>query len=419
MNLFSSAQAHGIPLSSLPYLVIGAGLAATIITWWSVPIWQVRQLPMERRTSDAANEFRKILTPVAIAVTFFLSVALICLQAQLIFRQKQVETRGLSLQINKTSLANQQLADGLEKVLSDNSSIRLAGIYALEDTVLNGSSQHRSPAITGLLSLIKRSCSWPQESGQEMPADLRAAIDVLRDAWTDSNHGPVRLSGCHLSKVNLSEANLSGADFSGADLSGANLQGTNLSKSNLSGANLSMADLSPSKGYTKANLSGADLSGADLSGAVLVLANLERADLSRAKSTYSNFSSANLTGANLSAADLSHASLFDASVDKALLSGALLTQTHLAGDRKAQMQWMHEWAIRFSPQTASRFLPGNYSAVDEHWVMFHGAIFSDLSRVDLSSTDVAQRELDEACGDEATKLPPGLTIRPCKTVSKP
>jgi uncharacterized protein YjbI with pentapeptide repeats len=47
-----------------------------------------------------------------------------------------------------------------------------------------------------------------------------------------------------------------------------------------------------------------------------------------------------------------------------------------------------------------------------------GANFTgaNLSGADLSTViGLSTRQLDDACGDEATALPPGVTIRACKT----
>jgi hypothetical protein len=107
-------------------------------------------------------------------------------------------------------------------------------------------------------------------------------------------------------------------------------------------------------------LSGADLSRANLRGATLVLADLSLADLRRA-----NLSGADLRGAHLPGADLSGANL----------SGADLRDAHL---------------------------------MDAH---LSGA---QLSGADLSGAALAQAmQLNEACGNENTKLPEGFTVKPC------
>ncbi len=128
-----------------------------------------------------------------------------------------------------------------------------------------------------------------------------------------------------------------------------------LSKANLSEANLRAANLRAAE-LSEADLRAADLRAADLSEATLSGANLARADLSEAT----------LTGADLSGADLSEANLFGANLSRADLSGANLSGADLFGAK-----------------------------------------------------NLTQEQLDTACGDDDTKLPEGLTIKPCEPNATP
>jgi uncharacterized protein YjbI with pentapeptide repeats len=98
-----------------------------------------------------------------------------------------------------------------------------------------------------------------------------------------------------------------------------------------------------------------ELEYADLRYTDLSRANLSRADLSDANLRSADLSDANLRGADLSGANLSRADLRYADLRHANLSGA-----DLSGARK-----------------------------------------------------LTQMQLDQACGDANTKLPAGLTIKPC------
>ena len=155
-------------------------------------------------------------------------------------------------------------------------------------------------------------------------------------------------------------------DLYHANLSGRLLLGQDLRKADLSNATLSGANL------VAADLSGADLSGADLSGANLFGANLSHANLFGANLRDATLAHATLSGADLPLANLSNANLFDAT-----LSGADLSRADLSG--------------------------------------------ADLSRADLSGADLSraenltQTQLDKACGNADTKLPEGLTLKPCPT----
>jgi hypothetical protein len=100
----------------------------------------------------------------------------------------------------------------------------------------------------------------------------------------------------------------------------------------------------------RANLPGQYLVKEDFRGAELATANLSGANLNRAS----------LSGANLSGADLSIAKLDSAYLSNADLSGAKLNGAYLDG-----------------------------------------------------ATNLTQEQLDKACGSEKTKLPEGLTLKPC------
>jgi hypothetical protein len=149
---------------------------------------------------------------------------------------------------------------------------------------------------------------------------------------------------------NLFRANLADQWLVVDNLKGAYLIGANLSNAELSNADLSGAELSG------ANLSGADLTAADLSGAFPRAANLSGAHLSAA-----NLSGAYLSKSNLSSAELSGANLSGANLYGTNLSGANLSSARLNG-----------------------------------------------------AEDLSQQQLDSACGDASTRLPPGLSVKFCK-----
>jgi uncharacterized protein YjbI with pentapeptide repeats len=164
---------------------------------------------------------------------------------------------------------------------------------------------------------------------------------------------PFDLFRANLSGQWLVKEDLRNANLSRANLSGATLSDANLLRANLSGANLSDVNLSG------AYLNPADLSDANLSGADLRDANLSGADLRRA-----NLSGANLSGANLRDANqLGHyADLSDANLSSANLRRANLSNANLRNVK-----------------------------------------------------NLTQTQLDEACGNTNTKLPEGLTLKPCST----
>jgi uncharacterized protein YjbI with pentapeptide repeats len=161
------------------------------------------------------------------------------------------------------------------------------------------------------------------------------------------------LAKAELSKAMLQSARLHRANLQEAYLISAELQGADLSSSNLRGANLFMA-----------KLQGANLVGADLQRAKLLSAKLQKAQLTGAQ----------LQGANLALAELQGANLVNAKLQEVRLGSAKLEGANL-----------------------------------EH-ADLRGA---NLERVDLSKVqNLKQQQLDEACGDNQTTLPPGLKRPP-------
>jgi uncharacterized protein YjbI with pentapeptide repeats len=192
------------------------------------------------------------------------------------------------------------------------------------------------------------------------------------------------LSNQWLSRVYLKEANLEYANLSGANLSRAGLMYANLKGANLGGADLTEADLTGADLHD-ADLRGAKLRGADLTGAKLLFADLSGADLSSANLNGADLRSSGLTSAKLSSANLNGADLHNANLTDADLRGANLTGAKLRG---------------------ADLTGANLRGAD-----LTGA---DLRGADLSNArELTQQNLDKACGDHATELPPGLTLRNC------
>jgi len=153
----------------------------------------------------------------------------------------------------------------------------------------------------------------------------------------------------------------------------------------LRGADMRKADLSST------DLSGAFLRGADLSGANLLGAHLTNANLLGVKLTHANLAAAKLTGAFLRSADLSGANLFGAILNHANLTDANLTDADLL----------------FAQLNSADLTNANLTNTD-----LIGAYLGN-------ATNLAQQQLDQACGDNPDKdpfiraeAPPGLTFHP-------
>ena len=171
---------------------------------------------------------------------------------------------------------------------------------------------------------------------------------------------------------NLFRANLSDQWLVSADLKGGVLRFANLAHASLARADLTAANL------TGANLTGADLNGTNLTSAELFFANLTGAELGRA-----NFSGANLNGANLTGAHLEFAKLAGAKIGGANLTGANFSGANLTGAN----------------------LGVNLAGIN---------LQSNLNAADLTGAlGLSQQQLDRACGDAKTRLPPGLSVKLC------
>jgi uncharacterized protein YjbI with pentapeptide repeats len=148
-------------------------------------------------------------------------------------------------------------------------------------------------------------------------------------------------------------------DLSDVVLSGKILHIVRLGNSNLVGARMDGIEA------YEADLSGADMTHADLTGArmlfsIFVRTNLTKANLGDAMLAVTDMRQAILAGANLSRANLGSADLRGVDLTGAFLYGTILYRTKLT-DAKG----------------------------------------------------LTQEQLDAACANETTKLPPGLVARPC------
>ncbi|MBD1880300.1 pentapeptide repeat-containing protein [Coleofasciculus sp. FACHB-T130] len=220
----------------------------------------------------------------------------------------------------------ERFTKAVEQLGSDNISIRLGGIYALE-RIANDSEKDHWTIMEVLTAFVREKAPLKEEQIQQeqlpkIPTDIQAALTVIgrRDVDEDPEN----------QRLNLQHTNLDGADLSAANLQGANLFGANLQGANLFGANLQGANL------RRANLQGADLFGGNLQGADLIGANLQEAYLSnanlqRAALTGANLQEAALRGANLQETYLNNANLQEANLSETNLQGADLDEANLRG----------------------------------------------------------------------------------------
>ena len=267
-------------------------------------------------------------------------------------------------------LLNERYQKGAEMLGSDVLSVRLGGIYALQNLAEEHPGQYHV-RVMRLFFAFLRSPPGDRRVGVE---EAEAGPEALLGMWQDTDaiteiiqyrsaavvtiereagfvldlrgSNPTRawfmgadMAGAHfhrakLSNANFDDADLSGARFDFADLSGATFFRANLARvvlllADLSGASLQDARLSWASGHS-ADLSQTNLERADLSDGVFLEAKLKRAILHRANLSGAGFLGADLSGAKLTEAGLSGAHFLDACLDGADLSGANLSGTQFS-----------------------------------------------------------------------------------------
>jgi uncharacterized protein YjbI with pentapeptide repeats len=215
--------------------------------------------------------------------------------------------------------------------------------------------------LTGIIAAILTAFQFQMELENREEDRVNRAWSLIAAAkQVQGNVGLIEA----LETLNARQIDMSRLELPGAYLSGVQLESGFLINANLAGADLSHAKLS------SVALVGAELAGANLAGANLWGADLPGADLSGANLFIADLSGADLTGANLIGANLRSANLTEAYVHRVELSGANLLGANLSG----------------------------------------AELFGDLSGVN----NLTQEQLDRACGDERTQLPPGLTVPRCE-----
>ena len=196
-------------------------------------------------------------------------------------------------------------------------------------------------------------------------------------------------SSCDLSRRVMPDLTLQGSNFSGSDFSHSNLSGGKFHRSNLEGASFYKAYLMRVNGEGT-NLRGAILRDATLIEAKLIDSDISRCDLRRADMSKGDFSKSRFLISNLIGVDAVNAKFVSSN-----FAGAKLDHSDFTG-------------ADFT------------NAVFEN-VKFGDAIFKDaiLKNVNLSGANlekingVTQKQLSQACGSAATKLPEHLSIPQC------
>lgn len=204
----------------------------------------------------------------------------------------------------------------------------------------------------------------------------------------------VQMSGscskCDLSHRDMERASLQGSNFSGSNFSHSNLSGSKFYKSNLAEASFNKAYMMRIKG-DDVILHKSNLRDATLSEATLTNSNLSHADLRRADLTEGNFEGSSFQGSILKATDA-----MDANFKGTNFHGAYLTHGNFTD-------------ADFSHSILTNTVFGDAILDDS---IFLDANLSGANLFDVNG--LRQEQLDQACGNEKTVLPEGLSIRTCE-----
>jgi len=274
--------------------------------------------------------------------------------------QAQLENAQEELRLTRQGQITERFTRAIDQLGNESLEIRLGGIYALQ-RIANESKEDYDPIVEVLTAYIRNKSS--RTSGFSLPrADIKATIKatvavlarllVLREPRGED---PLQLVPVELDGTDLKEANFHVINHV-VNLERASFQEALLSKANFSDTNLFYAY------FERADLGKANLLGANFGSGHLREANLEQADLRETNLTFADFRNATLREAELYGANLTQADLRDAVLQGADLRDALFGGTLLQG--------------------------------------------AGLKGADLrDTTHLTQEQLEEAIGDETTRLP--------------
>lgn len=195
--------------------------------------------------------------------------------------------------------------------------------------------------------------------------DCRSYAEPGAD-WSGCKKSMLIITGSQLDNANLARADFSFTDFRGSSLKSANIEKAKMIRASFAQANLENANLNRVEAYR------VNFSSSMANGATFVNAEVQRADFRDTKLRNTDFTKAELGRADFRNADLTGSRFTMANLARARLNGAVLT-----GPLDFQNAFL---------------------------------LLTRLDSLDLSAaTGLVQEQIDLACGDARTRLPPGLT----------
>ena len=244
------------------------------------------------------------------------------------------------------SLLNERYQKGAEMLGSEDLTVRLGGIYALEQLAMENPEQYH-------VQVMKLFCAFTRNPTEDKDyekkldernadrltsprEDVQASIDAIgsrdkRRVKIEKSQGfSLNLIGASLSGVHIAEANLSGAMLDDAVMQGAKLREVDFTDARAPGVNLSGAlihqQVKPLFELHRANLACAGLDRINLSGKRIRGTNLRQARI-----RFSELSSTLLTKCDLTGAQIFESNLSIAQILSTDMSGTTLPSTDISG----------------------------------------------------------------------------------------
>jgi uncharacterized protein YjbI with pentapeptide repeats len=353
--------AIGAVRGELPYVGVledanlaWASVLVSISIWavyllWKVPQWQAAAWARSgssnpRELFQIENESRGTLGQILSGVAVLTG---------LIFAWQQLGQTSDNLRVSEEGQITDRFSRAVDQLGSDQFTIRLGGIYALE-RIARDSPRDYEPVMEVLTAFARQQSPLPRAGAGtplaavsgEIPLDVLAVFKVIgrrtpAQIETELEEGGcLDLTGISAVGANLADYDLRNTCWDRSDLRGAIVARADLSQATFVGANLQQANLDSvvavGADFNNANLTFANLSKADLNDANLLAANLGTATLQDTELAGANLVSADLTGALAFGADFAGANMLDTNLAATLLTDAkLATAQQLTQDQVA------------------------------------------------------------------------------------
>lgn len=303
---FWASQNTGDFLSKNWIYIFGAlSIVLTILFVWLIPKWQVKSLndkkggedqsefDLEKEKIKLRDDARKTIAQIIGGVFFVLG---------LFVTYNTFELNRQGQEINAKRQVSDRFAKAVELLGNTDVSVRLGGLYALEQISHDNPEDYHSIILETLAAFIREKSKQQKEEALKNtqitspaknvqnppidvnnlppPTDVLAAYAIIRrrDSRKDEDFFIFNFGGANLNGAKFYGEKLMGADFNHANLNRADFNSTILHRTNFNNANLNYANLKYAK-LGGANMEYAELGGANLKEAEFYFASLLGANL--------------------------------------------------------------------------------------------------------------------------------------------